>query len=241
MAHGPWTHRTLFQLSIIGSESNVQLVNVHNFEATVVNEATFTSDDVAIVAQQTLITAWLAAGKTTYLAAHDSTYRLNNVRCQVLERPGNVNHKLSPTENTQTSGNAGVQPGGSEDMTSSANIKWRSSRAGKQYRGRSYVGPVPSTYISQGAFENTGLATYQAYADAMISTFGALAGSNLAFRLTIYSRPYNHLEYGYATGHNPSRTWYYPPDYDGDSTNVIAGTVDPTIRTQRRRQLGVGS
>ena len=73
------------------------------------------------------------------------------------------------------------------------------------------------------------------------SIFNALAGSNLAFRLTIYSRPYNHLEYGYATGHNPSRTWYYPPDYDGDSTNVIAGTVDPTIRTQRRRQLGVGS
>jgi hypothetical protein len=59
--------------------------------------------------------------------------------------------------------------------------------------------------------------------------------------LTVYSRPYNHLDYGYVTGSGPNRVFFYPPDYAGNSTNIIGYSVDSILRSQRRREIGVGS
>jgi len=242
MPHGAWAHNTIYQLSILATQQGQRIVNVHHFEATALADGAATLDVAKLALCQTLIDAWQAAAYTQWKALHIAGYVVNTLRAQVVQVRGQVDKMLVPVEETQSSSNLGTDTDlNIDDMVSSANIKWRSTTAGKKHRGRTYVGPLPTGWTLNGMLQSTGVTACNAYGNAMISTFGVTAGSSADFRLTIYSRPYNHLEYGYATGKNPNRIWYYPPDYDGDSTNVVNFVVDPILRTQRRREIGVGT
>lgn len=242
MPHGPWAKNTIFQLTIQATALGQRIVNVHHFEATGVMEATLIGDVLKLTACQQLIDAWQAAAYTQWRACHNAQYVVNMLRCQVVEVRNQVSRKLVPIEEIQSSGNTGTDAATQvDDTASSAVIKWRSTVAGKSHRGRTYLGPLPQTWTQDGVLQSAGVTAANAYGTAMIGAYGASAGTDPNYRLTIYSRPYNHLEYGYATGKNPNRTWFYPPDYDGDSTNVVNHSVDPTLRTQRRRELGVGA
>lgn len=241
MPNPPWTHRTIFQLSVIGNHSGAQVVNVHHFEASGVQEGTLLTDELAVAAGASLASAWGGAYKTAFLACHDVGYTINTIRCQVIERPGNWRHRLSPTETTLTTGNVGTITPEAENTTTSAVIRWRSTLAGKRFRARSYIGPITDASSANGRLA-TGITTaLNAYITQMLQGFGSATVPAVSTALTVYSRPYNEGEYGYPRGQNPNRTFYYPPEYAGNSTNVATGSVDPVLRVQRRREVGVGS
>jgi hypothetical protein len=240
----PWTSNTIAQLSMIGVCDTAQIVNTHHFEASEVIEAQLLNDQLAIEWGEALVDDWIAQLKDEYLGCHTGDYTLNMVRCQVIERPGTFRHKLVPVERPQSTGNTGGIGVAAEATQVAVVVKWKTPRAGKSSRGRSYLGPVPPVLMSSGrlATGNADSGKYLAYADAMIARYGALAGVEAAaYRLTIYSRPYNQGEYQYATRKTGTLTVESPEDYAGNSTNVTVAQVDPILRTQRRREVGVGS
>jgi hypothetical protein len=241
MPNIPWQQPTVAQLTLIGVADTSQIVNTHFFLCTGVQEAILTSDAAAITWSNTVATAWVTSAKSAWMNCHGSDYTLQLVKAQVIERPGNWRHKLTPVELVQTTGNVGGVSGGAAANQVSAVVKWRTTSASKHTRGRSYIGPTPSSHTADGTIPTGGRPVYEAYITAMIGQFGAAGANNANYTMCIYSRPYNQGEYGYPQGRNPTRTWFYPPDYAGLATPVTAGVLDTILRTQRRRELGVGS
>lgn len=241
MPHGAWTRGPIAQLTISATCLGQRIINVHHFEATTAGELIFPTDTAKIAACQVLIDSWQSVAMTAWRACHNSPYVINLLRCQVLQTRAAVDHMLLPVEEAMTTGNAGTESSSFvEDLTTSIVLKWRSQTAGKSHRGRTYIGPMPDSWNQSGVVAGAGVTAAAAYGAAMLANWGVLAGSDLNWRLTVYSKPYDHFEYGYARGHGADRIWYFPEDYDGDSSNVAAYAVDPNLRTQRRRQLGVG-
>jgi hypothetical protein len=241
MPNLPWPRKTICQLSIIGTAHSVQVVNVFHFEAAQTLEATLTSDQVAQVAAGDLADAWLTNLKTPWLACHTNSYNLQMVRAQVLERPGTFRHRLTPVERP-TSGAGTITSGTpSAEAVVSAVIRWRTPIAGKSYRGRSYVGPVPTAWIAGGLLAAAGVTAYTGYITPYMAEYGAAGVAPEPWAGTIYSRPYNLGEYQYTSRQSGTLQIITPPDYAGNSTNVTQASVDPVLRTQRRRQYGVGA
>jgi len=241
MPHGPWTKNLLYQLTLIGVCDTAQIVNVHHYEASNASDGLLTNDAARSNSAGLLADDWIANLKTAWLTMHPPEYTLQMVKAQVLEVKGETNRKLSQVERAQTTSNIGLAAAASEVTHVAAVIRWRTPVAGKSSRGRTYVGPLPSNWMSSGVLTAPATTAITAYGTAMRTRYTFAGTPATAYLLTIYSKPYNHQEYGYPTGHNPTRTWYYPPDYDGNSTNVTEFQVDPILRVQRRREVGVGS
>jgi hypothetical protein len=229
------------QLAIIGTALGQQIVNIHSFQASTAQETSFTSDGAAATACAALVTDWNTNQKASWLLCHPVDYALVQLRGQVIERPGNRNHRLTPTE-FAASGN-GTALGGvaAEDPQTAAVLKWRTPQAGKSYRGRTYVGPVIVSWVVDGRLSATAQTAYQAYSSSLMTAYGSAGGAPITWALTIYSRPYDNGEYGYVKGQGPNRQFYFPPDYNGHAVNVTNASLDPIVRVQRRRQIGVGS
>jgi hypothetical protein len=241
MAHAAWAKRTIARLSIIGQCQSQKVVAVHHFQATTAREASMTDDAAAVTWAQTIATAWLANCKASYLAAHTQDFTLLNVQSQVLERPANVDHRLTAVDNTPTGGVVGTIGANAEDMVSAVVLKWSTTLAGKSHRGRTYIGPLSATQMDAGLLVAGQVPLYTAVVTALLGQFGPAGAQVIDTRLTIYSRPYNKFEYGYVKGSGADRAWFWPEDYNGDATDVTAGAVDTVLRSQRRRQIGVGS
>jgi hypothetical protein len=161
---------------------------------------------------------------------------------QVLERPGQISHKLVATDYTTglpAAGNSALgSTGGSQ--TDCADIKWRSLLAGKSRRGRTYVGGLSDEMSSNGLL----VAGHITACDAWITAMGRYRSGGAdatAHRHTIYSRPYSLGQYQYTKRVGGNLTVVTPPDYNGDSNFVVGGTTDSVVRVQRRREIGVGS
>lgn len=241
MAHGPWTHNTLIQLNIIGTTFGQQLVNVHCFEASAVQEATYTSDADRVVDAGLLADDWIANGKTTYLNCKTPEYTLNRVVAQVLEVKNQTSHRLSSVERSVATANTGTDAIASDEAYSSVVLRWRGVIAGKHHQGRTYMGPVSGAYIADGRLSTAGQGRFNAYRDAMIARYAVGGTKALVWIFTVYSRPYNMGEYQYATRKTGSLTVVTPPDYSGDSSNITSASTDTILRLQRRRELGVGA
>lgn len=241
MPNLPWTHRTINEMTIIGTALGSQIVNTHHFEASAVEEGTYTSDAVALAGSTTLADFWISNLKSVWLTCHPADYVITMVKCQVVERPGTFRHRLTPIERPQTGAGTGTGGGTAEELVASANIKWRTHIAGKRFRSRNYIGPVPTGWMSDGRLILAAVTAYTAYITPVLTNWGSATVPAVTQALTVYSRPYNMGEYQYATRKTGSLTVETPPDYAGNSTNVTTGTVDPVIRSQRRRQLGVGA
>lgn len=242
MAHAAWSKRTICQLSIIGTAFGQQFVNVHHFEASGIDEATFSNDQAAQAAGQALATAWIGGQKDEYLGCVSTDYTMVMVRAQILERPNLREHRLTPVEIPSTGAGTGGQAlGPSEDTSVCGVIRWRTPQAGKSHRGRNYFGPVPASWRNNGLLATAGVTALTAYRDAMIAAYGQTEPPLAGWALTIYSRPYDQGEYGYVKGSGAQREMHFPPDYNGNSTNVTLGAVDAVLRSQRRRQIGVGA
>jgi hypothetical protein len=241
MVHSAWTHRTLARITMNGRFSGNAIVNVFHFEATTVSEATFTTDAAAQAALLALLADFTTTQTTTFLAIHSPGYTLQGLTGQILERPSNVSHALTAADYTTGYPKAGTNPFPDIGSTAvAAVIKWRSLVAGKSHRGRTYVGPIPENDTTSGILAGNGPTRMGAFLTSMMNVYGP-TGTNLDWRLTVYSRPYDYPEYGYVKGSGPNRQMYFPPDYAGDSSNVLSGSVDTTLRTQRRREIGVGA
>lgn len=242
MPHGNWPKRSICQLAIMGTAFGQRIVNVHHFEADGALEATFLNDTLAYDACEDLVDQWIANQKSLYLACLTSDYSMVMVRGQVLERPSTFEHRLTPVETASSGSGTGGTIERTEVSSTAAVLKWRTPQAGKSHRGRTYFGPWAEEWSADGMVTSAGITALNAYRASMLDTYGAnQTPLNVGWLMTIYSRPYSNGEYGYVRGGGPNREFYYPPDYAGDSTNVTAGAVDPVLRSQRRRQIGVGA
>lgn len=243
MAHGPWAGRTIAEMTLLASAQGQQIVNVFHFQASTTQEALHTSDIVARTMAQAMGASWWTTMASTWRALFGSFYVLNMIRTQVVERPGLVNHRLTPTEQTLSTSNGGLASAGTlESMTDAGVIRWRSALAGKSFRGRTYIGPLGAGQTDLGRLEAAiAIPAFQAFVTAQMSSYGSVVGVGPAWVQTVYSKPYNKMEYGYVKGSGPDRHWFWPEDYDGQANNVVDGSVDPILRSQRRRELGVGS
>lgn len=242
MPNLPWTHRTVVQLSILATCHGAQIVNTHHFEASSVMEATFLNDELVQNEVNDLVNHWLTTAKNPYLNGHGAEFVVNRVVGQCVERPGNFRHRLTPIETTptgQTNGDGTL--GAIEVTTTSAIIRWRTPIAGKSHRGRTYYGPLAANQVSDGRLSSSGTTNITLYTTALMGLWGPTGTQSSDFRLTVYSRPYNSGEYQYTTRRTGSLTVVTPPDYAGNSTNITSYSIDPTLRVQRRRELGVGS
>lgn len=228
-------------LTVIGQALSAQIVAVHHFQASAVMEGTLINDGLAQQEAEDLAVAWIAGQKAAYLACVASNYTMIMVRAQVIERPGNWRHRLTPTELSTSGTGTGNSASPASEAQTAAVLRWRTALAGKKFRGRTYLGPLPDGWQSAGQVAAGGQAAATAYKTAMLTAYGDAATPAPTWVLTIYSKPFNKGEYGYPKGQNPNREWFYPEEYAGAATNVTTGAVDPILRAQRRRQIGVGS
>lgn len=241
MVHPAWPKRTIFQLGLYGRCQAQAIVNIHHFEASATEEATFVVDDVAQASGQALVDDWVANLKTAWLACHTQDYTLERVTGQVIERPGQINHKLAAHESILAAANVGTINADADDMTTCVVVRWRTPNAGKSHRGRTYIGPLSEGSSVAGHTYNFIPGAFGDYATAMLARYKVLSGTSAdRWIMTVYSRPYSTGEYQYATRKTGTLTVVTPPDYAGNSTNITAAFTDTTLRVQRRRELGVG-
>lgn len=243
MAHGPWTHRTLGRVSIVATCQGQAVVNVFHFEASVAGEGTISSDADAQAWLTALLSNFNTQIMTSWLAMHGAVdYSVSALNGQVLERSGQINHKLVSQDFTTGYPKPGSLAGNqADDMTTACVVKWRGVLAGKSHRGRTYIGPLSDTHTDLGKITSSFVTVATTWKDAMITNYKADATGYTDADLVIYSRPYNHGEYGYVVGSGPDRVMFFPPDYDGNSSGVLTGSVDTIARSMRRRQIGVGT
>jgi hypothetical protein len=240
--HAPWAKNHIIQISLIGACGGQQIVNVHHFQANDATDANLITDALRQGAVTTLVNLWNSNEKTEWLAAKPQAYTLNMIRGQMIECKTFKSRRLVPVELTLSSGNAGTAADTTiDDFHTAGVIRWRSAIAGKSSRGRSYVGPLPDNFTNSGQLAAPGVTALSAYGAAMQDAYFESDTPDPTWRLTVYSRPYDYQEYGYVRGSGPSRDWYWPPDYNGDANNVMTYAIDTTLRTQRRREIGVGA
>jgi len=235
-----WTKNTIWQFTLLAECLAQDIVNAWHFEASGAYELTFGNDQARIDAGDNLITSFLANAMTEWRACHPAEYVVNTVKCQAIEVKNQWRHKLTPVERPLTANNAGTGTGTVENIQTSVVMRWRTPQAGKHHRGRTYIGPLSNTWMDNGLVVSAQQTPYNTFGAKMIAAYGASGTEADNFIKTVYSRPYLTGEYGYPVGQNPNRTFYYPPDYGGNSTNVTAYNFDPVLRGQRRRQIGVG-
>jgi hypothetical protein len=109
-------------------------------------------------------------------------------------------------------------------------ISLRTGVKGGRRRGRFYFPGITETTNQDGRMQGTQLTAIQALANGLINAYGP-SGTENDYRLVVYSPE--------VLTFKPPRT---PKPRPGTIiTNVTSYTVDPVIRTQRRRSIGVGA
>jgi len=242
MVHSAWTPNTVFRLSLIGRCQGQAVVNVFHFEATDTFEGSLTTDALAQAAGQSLATDW----RTNMLAAWrpmlPTDYTLDVLRAQVVERKGQVSHTLLATDDTTGLPSAGNATGVADDLTTAVVLKWRGISANRHSRGRTYVGPINDNVTNAGIL--TTVTSFTTFTNNMITRYtGAGPGVTAGFRFSVYSRPYDAPNGAYTVRVPGSGLTVVnnTTDYNGAVSAITSGNVDTTLRTQRRRQIGVGS
>lgn len=240
MVHGNWGHNDTAALVLHGRQASNDVVNVFHLECDSVQQALNTSDAASQAAFDSVLDDWRTNVMSLWLACINSTYTLPRISVQVVERLGQFEHRLSPTERTYSTSIAGTAGGGSHAITTAGIIRWKTPVAGKSHRGRTYVPEPTESQQANGVLGATAQAAYSAFADAMLARYAAGGGGTFPhFSLTIYSRPYTLSHLVRRVAGVP--TVFPIGPYDGNSTNCTAKTVDTSLRVQRRRELGVGS
>jgi hypothetical protein len=240
MPNLPWQHNTIVQLSLVGEALANQIVNVFHFQLSEVRESGMVNDEEAITESGEIADHWISNMKSAWLAVHADEYILRMVTAQVVERPGNFRHRLSPVERPQTTANVGTNAGAVGSLAASAVLRWRTPQAGKSHRGRTYVGPLTTPWQTDGKLATVAVTALQNFQTTWLNMYRQGGTTTVEWVHTIYSRPYNTGEYEYASRKTGRLAVVSPPDYAGNATNVTTGSVDPVLRVQRRRELGVG-
>lgn len=108
-------------------------------------------------------------------------------------------------------------------------VSLRSGVKGRRRRGRFFLPGVSEANQANGLVTGSQLTAITALADGLRTHYGP-TGSEASYRLVVYSPP------------TPPFKAPKPPPVHTDTlvTPVVALPVDPVIRTQRRRTIGVG-
>lgn len=116
--------------------------------------------------------------------------------------------------------------------TVSVVISFRSTLAGRSHRGRNYLALYNTGSELQGSLLAASKTTVEAAYDAFLTAYGD-AGTDTDYTWGVWSRKLGETldTSGRVTAYNPA-AGFFP---------VHAIRVDSVLRTQRRRELGVGS
>lgn len=246
MVHAAWAHNSIVELVLLGTAGAQQIINVHAFEASGAHEVLNPSDAAIDTSAQALRDDWITNCLTTYRALHGVFWTLPVVGSQVVERPGQVSHRLGRQDRTSSplpgvgtySTGSGMLP-----YSDAGVIRWRSLIATRHARGRTYIGGLAADARDLGPpikFAAGWVTAANAYAAAMEARYRP-GGAYPDWNLTVYSRPYDSPHGNYVKRVGGVLTVVSKPDYDGNSNFVTGHAVDDVIRVQRRRELGVGS
>lgn len=239
MVHGPWTHNTMAELVLLGRIAGQQVVNVHAFEASAVEEALFVTLDTSANASAIVLRDdWVTNLKAQYLAVMASNYVLETVGVQIVERPGLVSHRLGRQDVTPAAP-AGTRANACSRLQVAAVMQWKSLLATRHARGRTYFPAVEDVLADIGVLSPAVQTAYNTYAAAMIARYKP-GGTHDSWNFTVYSRPYTAPAGDYTKRIGGALTVVHKPDYVGDSNFITSSHLDPTLRTQRRREIGVG-
>lgn len=131
-----------------------------------------------------------------------------------------ANIDTTPGPQIETGLGTTISGGGGDTAASlpaSGVIKWLTAVGGRSGRGRSYFGPAPQEQMEDGLFLSASITKLQDIIDAMLGTFSVDGGDyNGNWEFGIWSNV--------LSAFNP----------------VVGGVKRSEIKTQRRRQLGVG-
>lgn len=206
-----------YELAIKATCNSQSIVNLHHFRA-----------EAAGSLASSIASDWNTNLKAAWLALLPPPYTLALLSCRQINPPGPVAVDFTPT-GTLTGG-VGTVAGG---LTVAQVIKWTSAYIGRSRRGRTYVGPMAIERVSGGNCIAGQVTNGLAYVTAMLAQYGSGGGFAATARLVIWSRTI-------ALAHSQLT----PPSM-GDplsaSAYVTAGTTAAPARSQRRRELGVGS
>lgn len=242
MVHAAWAGRSIIQLSLVGQVAGQAVVNVLHFEKEAVADALLITDGLHQADGTALATDFGTNLAATWKACHTQDYSFQKIVAQVLETNGQVSHRLVATEVTTGAG-LGTIAFNTDDMATSCVVKWRTPIAGRSHRGRSYVGPLNAGLVIEGVVQASYLTLVNAWRDAVVARYtGSPAPPTATWNLTIYSRPYDapNGQYVKRIGGLLTRV-NDTTDYDGQTTHVTAAATDTIARSQRRREIGVGS
>jgi len=117
---------------------------------------------------------------------------------------------------------AGIEASDELPPQSAAVISWRTATKGRSFRGRSYYPGLCEFHQANGTLTNTCHTNLVTIVTQMLAVYGP-GGSDTHWQFVVISR--RHL--------GAPRT---PPI----GTAVVSGLVDTIVRSQRRRQVGVG-
>jgi hypothetical protein len=199
----------VYELVIDGEYASNEMMNVFGFVQKSVTAGNLSAQ---------LITSWRAAMETSWRSVIAAGLTINAYRAQRVVPGGDARSELFPSSSNTSTGSGSVQA-----TQVAALISWQTARAGRSYRGRTYLGPVPGTFAAGSTLITAGTNAYNAFIAAMMGAYGP-AGSDADFELAIISR----VQAG---------TELTTPI----ATPVVSGVVRNVLATQRRRRLGVGS
>lgn len=227
-----WGHRTLAQMALKGRLAGQDVVNVFAFEWKAPDDP---SDALRMTRADQIVTDWVTNLRTAWLAQCSNHYTLPIITIQVV-----VPNRLVPIEKVQAGPPAGAVANDSLPPSTATIIRWRSNLAGKQHRGRTYVPGVPAVgAATEGQLLTAQRNLHQAFADAMVARYGDGSSAQALADFTVFSRPYDDEYYTVRVAHVP--TVVHKTNYGGNSTHIISGAVDNSLRVQRRREVGVGT
>jgi hypothetical protein len=168
--------------------------------------------------------SWVAEVMPTVLAATPQSCNWDSllVSSSAVAGPESVNFPL-------TQPNPGLLTGAVLPPQNAVVIGLRSGIKGGRRRGRIYFPGVTEQGQDDGKMEGAQLTAIQGFAQKLINTYGP-SGTNADYRLVVYS---------------PEVLTFRPrpvpkPRPGTLITEVTSTAIDPIVRTQRRRALGVG-
>lgn len=246
MVHAAWSHNTICELVLIGSVGSQQVINIHSFEASAVEEALFLTDTIRDTSAQALRDDWITNCLTAYRALHGSGYSLLTVGSQVVEKNGSVSFRLGRQDRTNSplpAAGTHATAGGMLPYSNAAVLRQHSLLATRHARGRTFIGGLAADARDLGPpvkLSAAYVALMNAYGAAMLARY-QVGGAYDKWNWTVYSRPYDAPHGNYPSRAGGTLHIVAPGDYDGDSNFITGYFADETLRTQRRREVGVGA
>lgn len=176
----------------------------------------------------TIPTAWNTTAKGAWLAQLPAAYSLQVLACRQINPVGPVGVEFTPTGTIV--GTTVTQP---STLVACGVIKWTTSYVGRSRRGRTFYGPLGGDQYTGGNLIAGVRTNIQAYVTALLGLWGTGGSDSANNRLVVWSR---------TIAENISQS---PPPAIGDPASaaayIMAGSAQSIVRTQRRRELGVGS